>query len=333
MIMGLLRFIGGVLMTLLPPRYREGRKLLAHAVTSGALQSFFALFLGVTRLYVREARGDVMGLSAEVAKEIWKNDPGALRGAGMVTGFANFWLDPVNMIVFYFVFEGIIRCMAAAGPGQVVGSLPLYVISGVHGLVDKVAYRRDLGPLVVDEVVRGGEKQKYDLKVYSCRPKPDWNAYVTIEFEGQFYQMYDEEPGTPPRRFIYYLRKNPTGRLVVNIHPYKIDDVLKPPPDKWAGTPRVRDVMKPQKRRPIAADEVIRGGSQRQGYDLKIYSCKPKPDWNYFITVEFEDQLYQLLREESGPEPRPYVFYLRKNPANRPAPVVSPYKPDDVLKS
>ncbi len=64
---------------------------------------------------------------------------------------------------------------------------------------------------------------------------------------------------------------------------------------------------------------------------MKIYSCKPKPDWNYYITVEFEGQLYQMFKEEPGPEPRPFVFYLRKNPVGRQATVIRPYKPDDVL--
>ena len=99
---------------------------------------------------------------------------------------------------------------------------------------------------------------------------------------------------------------------------------MKPPPDKWAGTERVRDrVLRNRKRKPIP-DEIVRG-AERAGYDLKIYSFQAKADWNFFITTEFEEQLYEVVKEESGPEPRPFVYYLKKSPPNRPAPVIKRY--------
>ena len=45
---------------------------------------------------------------------------------------------------------------------------------------------------------------------------------MTVEFEGEFYQMFKEEPAGGSRKFAYYLRKNPTGRLVVVIDHYAI---------------------------------------------------------------------------------------------------------------
>ena len=33
---------------------------------------------------------------------------------------------------------------------------------------------------------------------------------------------------------------------------------------------------------------------------MKIYSCRPKPDWNSFVAIEFEDVLYELFKQESG---------------------------------
>ena len=38
------------------------------------------------------------------------------------------------------------------------------------------------------------------MKPISCRPKLNWNPYMTVEFEGEFYQMFKEEPGFEPRR-------------------------------------------------------------------------------------------------------------------------------------
>src|SRR5205807_792400 len=119
----------------------------------------------------------------------------------------------------------------------------------------------------------------YDLKVYSCRAKLSWNPYMTVENEGGFYQYFKEEYGSPPRRFVYYLRKSPQGLPVVVIDHYKIDNVLAPEPDKWAGTPTLWDRAFPKRNlSPLVPDEVIRGGNARQDYDPKISSCRPKPD-------------------------------------------------------
>src|SRR5262245_39811418 len=112
--------------------------------------------------------------------------------------------------------------MAALVGHQTIGTLPLYLVAAVHGLWDRLQYRRYVGPLIEDEVTRGTTRSNYDLKVYSCRPKLDWNPYVTIEFEDQFYQFMRWEPGPEPFRFVYYLRKNPVGRLVVQIRRYQI---------------------------------------------------------------------------------------------------------------
>ena len=71
-----------------------------------------------------------------------------------------------------------------------------------------------------------------------CRPKQDWSSYITIELEGQFYQLLRWEPGPEPHRFVYYLRKNPVGRLVVQIRHYRAGDV---PDDQSVKTVSLRD--------------------------------------------------------------------------------------------
>ena len=55
--------------------------------------------------------------------------------------------------------------------------------------------REAFGPMIPDEIVRGTARSEYDLKVYSSRPKLNWNPYMTVEYENQFYQMFREEPG------------------------------------------------------------------------------------------------------------------------------------------
>jgi hypothetical protein len=167
---------------------------------------------------------------------------GAVYASG-VLALAEFAFHPVSIIGYYFFFEGVVRTLGALIGHQVLGTLPLYVVAAVHGLWSKAEHRKYVGALVEDEVIRGTERASFDLKVYSCRPKLDWNPYVTIEFEDQFYQLMREEPGPESFRFVYYLRKNPVGRLAVRILHYRADDVLKPPPKKIYSTERAGSRM------------------------------------------------------------------------------------------
>ena len=327
-----IRYIVAVLMTFVPPRYREDVPLRGEAIVAGIVRILAAASILVYRFMIFSwQRAAIIGPGVDVPSNM--PEVNATFGAGIFM-MADFVFQPVNMLLIYLIHEGVIRSLAALVGHQVLGTLPLYLISGVHGLMDKAAYKRDLGPLVVDEVVRGGPKSGYDLKVYSCRPKLNWNPYMTIEFEGEFFQMFKEEPGQTSRRFVYYLRRNPAGRVVVVIDHYNVESVLEKPTDKWAGSPTLWDKMFPNwNRGPLVADEIVRGGTARQDYDLKVYSCRPKRDWNTYVTIEFEDQWYQLVREEKGPKPRPFIYYLRKCAETRPAVVIRRYRTDDVLKT
>jgi hypothetical protein len=223
---GVLVYIYGMLLTLLPPRYREDELLRTNAITCGILQIFAAVLLLVFRLFDFVAK--TSGAMGERSELIYDHIGGGAVYASGVLAMAEFAFHPVSIIGYYFVFEGVVRTMGALIGHQVIGTLPLYVVAAVHGLWSKAEHRKYLGALLEDEVIRGTERSNYDLKVYSCRPKLDWNPYVTIEFEGQFYQLMREEPGPESFRFVYCLRKNPVGRVVVQILHYQTDDVLKP---------------------------------------------------------------------------------------------------------
>jgi hypothetical protein len=326
---GLLRYLISILLTLMPPRYRTEMKLRGAAMVSGWVQMFLAILFVVTRLYVHLLEGST--LPDNVAKELFIKYGGLFMQANEVIGLTGFWLSPINIVCYYFFFEGFVRLMSALAGEHFNGTLPLYAISGVHSLLDKAAYKHHIGELVADLVIRGTGKHSHDLKVYSCRPKVHWNPYLTIEFEGEYYQYFKEEHGAPPRRFVYYLRKQPAGIAAAVIDDYRIDKVLEPEPDKWAGTPGVLDKLLPNwNLPPLAPDEVVRGGP-RAGYDLKVYSCRPK-DWNTYVTIEFEERWYHLRKDERGPNPRPYIYYLKKAHETRPAVVIKKYKIDDVLR-
>ena len=214
-------FLISIPMTLLPPRYRTEVNLRGPAMICAIAQVVICSFGLVVSLisFAGQAQSGLPDDALDRIASIWGET--GLMMTGPFT-LVDFWFRPVNMILGYFVFEGLVRFAGALVGHQTLGTLPLYAVSGVHNLLDRAKYRRELGPLVPDEIIRGGgERQAYDLKVYSCRPKLHWNPYMTVEFEGEFYQMFKEEPANGPRRFIYYLRKNPAGRLVVVIDHYK----------------------------------------------------------------------------------------------------------------
>jgi hypothetical protein len=222
---GLFTYIHGMLLTLLPSRYREQESLLGNAITCGILQTFGAFLLLIVRLFDFVAKNtDSMGKRSELIYD--HIGGGAVYASGVLT-MADLAFHPVSILAYYFFFEGVVRTMAALVGQQVLGTLPLYVLAPVHGLWNKAKHGKYLGPLVEDEITRGTARSNYDLKVYSCRPKLDWNPYITIEFEGEFYQLMREEPGPESFRFVYYLRKNPVGRIVVQVFHYQTDDVLK----------------------------------------------------------------------------------------------------------
>jgi hypothetical protein len=325
---GFLQFLGGVGLSFLPPRYRRDHRLKFEAMTGAMVQGLGTMTFLVYRFMIFSwQRAGIMAAPVDTPSNM--PEVNANYGTG-VFAMAEFIMQPLHMLLLYLFYEAVVRFVGAWVSGQVIGSLPMYLVSGVHGLFDKGAHRRYIGARIPDDVVRGGD----GLVVHSSRPKLHWHPHMTIEYEGEFYQMVNEEPGEKPRRFTYHLRKSPPGRIVVTIDHYKTDGVMKPPPRDATALQQMREDMiskvKQQRKAPLVADLVVRGGG-RQGYDLKIYSCRPKPDWNSYVAIEFEEVLYEFFRHESASRPREFVFFLRKAPPNKPASVVRHYRVNEVL--
>src|SRR4051812_27473070 len=223
-------FIGGMLISLLPPRYRshfvsrDAHELEQPAWVSGLLQVASALFFLISELYATYA---VIAPDRNLAKEAFNDQLlGASHpGSGIIALF-NFALTPSHLVALYFFAEGIVRTVSAGISGHPVGTLPLYFISGIHNWIEPRIHEARMGSRVVDEVVECNE-QTYSLKILSCRPKRDWHRNITIRYREEFYQMLKEEEGPKPRPFVYYLRKPPLGHLIVVIREYSPTDVLK----------------------------------------------------------------------------------------------------------
>jgi hypothetical protein len=218
-------FIGSTVLAFFPPRYQSDKVARGPALASALFEGFLAVSFMIGRIYVFVPHAGLV--PSKLANQLFDKNGGNFMAANAVAGAANFWLDPIVVVCLYFFFESVVRYFAAIEGSRTIGTLPLYTISIVHGLVDKVAHQQYLGGLIVDQIVPGDEQQDYAFQVRSCRPKLDWNRYVTVEFRGEFFECFREDQGPLPRRFIYYLRKSPVGRLVVVIRNYKPDEVLR----------------------------------------------------------------------------------------------------------
>ena len=104
---GLLAYICGMLLTLLPSRYREHETLRGQAITCGILQTLAAFLLLILRLFDFVAQNsDSMGKRSEL---IFDHIGGGAVYASGVLAMADVALHPVSIIGYYFFFEGVVR--------------------------------------------------------------------------------------------------------------------------------------------------------------------------------------------------------------------------------
>src|SRR5262249_6555857 len=137
-------------------------------------------------------------------------------------GLANFVLQPLNLFLGYMLFEGLVRCVGALAVHEYLPTVPLYAVSKIHEGIEQVIRRHRLGPPIID-MIQPSHDGTYDIRVLSCRPKPEWNPGISVRFRGEFYVLAGEERGFAPRPFIYQLRKSPPGRLITVVCDYRLD--------------------------------------------------------------------------------------------------------------
>jgi len=146
-------------------------------------------------------------------------------GSGMVS-LGEYLIQPLSMALVYFSIEGTVRFVAATIQGEVVPTMPLQLVAWAHQGVARRRYETWLGEKVPDEVLRGSG-QDFEYRVASCRPKP-WTPSTTISYEEGLFEVFKQEQGEPPRRFIYLLKKAPAHKVVRGLHNYDPEEVLRP---------------------------------------------------------------------------------------------------------
>ncbi|MBI2955871.1 MAG: hypothetical protein HYY26_01030 [Acidobacteria bacterium] len=93
---------------------------------------------------------------------------------------------------------------------------------------------------------------------------------------------------------------------------------------RWLGAQRREAALGPR-----VADTVERGDGR--AFDLHIASCRPKTDWDRLLTIAYEEQFYEVVKEETGPPPRRFVYLLRKVPEGKIIRGLYHYRPDEPI--
>lgn len=339
----MLRFLASVAASLLPKRFRNrlpfisSLDLRSGALVSGFVEGLVCLALLVLRYLaflpqrVGELGGRVIGRGAEGVLAA----PAVQYGMGYVVTM-EYLFHPFTLILIYFTVEGVVRFLAALVTEETVGTLPLHIVAWGEERWGAARAERALGPRVPD-IVEPMYSPDYDLRVFSCRPKLGWDRMMTVSYEGQFYEVLDEQPGKPPHGLIYRLRKSRPGRVIRAIHHYDPQEVLQkeePPPGFLASVLGWLELQLGKRRReqgmpPPVPDVVERltGGD----FQLRIVSCRPKPGWDHLMTVEYENEFYEVAGEEPGTPSHPHVYLLRKHPQGKAIRALHHYNPDETL--
>ena len=200
-------FLFALLLSILPPHYRRGYLhiggsylLQAAAVTS---------FLEIVIVCIFYAKGFVEYI------------PSASIGPA---AFLEYFFTGKGLLLAFFFLDGAIRLLAAIA-GQALGIIPLYFVSWIHDLFDRRAIRKRECPLVPDLVERT-DTSGAELRILTCRPRKNWDKWMTVMYEENLYEITGAEFALPPRPYVYVLRPKPESKVIRGLHRYHPDEVF-----------------------------------------------------------------------------------------------------------
>jgi len=142
--------------------------------------------------------------------------------------FVEYLFYPKSWPLAFFFFDGTIRWLTSLS-GQAVGSLALYPAAWIHGWLERRAERRRLGPKVPD-IIERGDGTRYELRISSCRPKGNWDKWMTVMYEERLYEIAAAELGQPPHPYLYLLRTKPESKVIRGLHRYDPNEVFQ---EEW----------------------------------------------------------------------------------------------------
>lgn len=79
---------------------------------------------------------------------------------------------------------------------------------------------------------------------------------------------------------------------------------------------------------PLVADLIEGPGASGE---LRIASCRSRKNWDKWMTIMYDEKLYEIVGAELAPGARPYVYLLRPKPESKVIRGLHRYHPDEVL--
>jgi len=200
-------FLLALLLSLLPPRYRHSVSHKAGGFVLPAAQTTaFAEIVIASVLYAK----------------------------GFVDYIPNTWISPAAFLEYlftwqgfclaFFFLDGVVRLLGALA-GQAIGVIPLYLLAWIHGVFEQRSMRKHECPLVADRIERA-DASTQELRIATCRPRKNWDKWMTVMYEEKLYEIAGAELAAPPRPYIYVLRPKPDSKVVRGLHRYHPDEVF-----------------------------------------------------------------------------------------------------------
>jgi hypothetical protein len=130
-----------------------------------------------------------------------------IQSGALVLLTFDFLIHPISLLLIYLLVEGALRFLGGVFFGEIIPSLPVFLAFKLK------SYRPGKPQAVIEDAFENlpvGER----VKIASAHPKPGWNATITIDIDGQWYEVEKEDRGLPPRSHIYLLRPAPPSKIL-----------------------------------------------------------------------------------------------------------------------
>lgn len=198
-------------------------RLRIIALYTGALQSLgFLVWLLVRAVHfmaqVYARYSDVLPL-----------DERRLLGAPFAIFFLSYLLYPKSLVLVYFIVEGVVRWMVAYLHEEVMPSGPVTIGWKAWNAIRGRRHARRLRETELPDYVEifGGNER---IHISCSRPRPHWNATITIAIRGENYEVEKAVPGEPPYACLYVLRRAPYNKVRRGFEEYEIRDAANSAP-------------------------------------------------------------------------------------------------------
>ncbi len=227
------RFLVHLLFSLVPDPYRRrwSRGLAdyrGYAIGAGLAQLVTCVGLLIYG-YLQFLPNRLASVSSANERVMEKGGESFVMGFGVVW-LADYLIHPLSLALVFFAIEGLVRFVAALALNDVVSTFPLWLVMIICTGIGRRFSEVSMGPRVADEV-EPTRVEGCDLRISSCRPKPEWDHLLTVVYGGEMYEVARQgRYGDRPREFVYMLRKKPAHKVVRGIYYY---DPLEPL--SWVG--------------------------------------------------------------------------------------------------